>query len=73
MTSRWLFNRYATELARYGSRFIERLVLSGMAGLPITLLTVGSLSHTAPEEIGEMGAIAGFDDGPAFEDRFACG
>jgi len=37
MTSHWLFNRYATEVGAVvhdGSRFIEALVLSHLAGLP---------------------------------------
>jgi hypothetical protein len=36
------------------SGLIEGLVLSGMAGLPVTLLTDGSLSHTAPKKYGKL-------------------
>lgn len=49
------------------------LVLSGMAELPLTLLTDGSLSHIELKEIWEIGAIANSDNGPEFEERLASG
>jgi hypothetical protein len=54
------------------SRLIEGLVLSGMAGLPITLLTDGSLSHVTPKKYGKLERLPGSDNGPQFEDRLAC-
>jgi hypothetical protein len=47
-------------------------VLSGMAGLPITLLTDGSLSHVTPKKYGKLERLPDSDNGPQFEDRLAC-